>query len=214
MARFSDEQIRRYSRQILLREVGGHGQGRLGAARPVLLCPGEVGQLAAAYLWRAGVTQLTLLSSSAAAAVHLTEYLVASGYPGPPAQALAQAPKGVQQVAAAAPGFTLLWLESAEPDAEAAADPWGSPALLWAYCCGTAGVVGQGAAALRQTAASHPDPAAVASGPAAMVIGSALALCALQRIIGTGQAPSSSPDAVWHIDTASPALPEWQSSSA
>ena len=61
MARFSDEEVRRYSRQILLREVGGRGQERLQKAQPALLPRGTVGRVAAAYLQRAGVTQLQLL---------------------------------------------------------------------------------------------------------------------------------------------------------
>ena len=71
MARFSDQQIRRYSRQILLREVGGRGQERLQAARPVLVCAGEVGQLTADYLWRAGVTGLLLLAATPELAARL-----------------------------------------------------------------------------------------------------------------------------------------------
>ena len=55
MSRFSEEEIRRYGRQMLLREVGGRGQERLREARLCLTGQGEVGRVAATYLRRAGV---------------------------------------------------------------------------------------------------------------------------------------------------------------
>ena len=146
MARFSAEQIRRYSRQLLLREVGGHGQARLGAARPVLLCAGEVGQLAAQYLWRAGVTEATLLATTIEAAAQLSAQLLASGYPGPPVQVLSAAPQPLQRLGEAAPGYTLLWLTADDPDATPVAQAQSASArLLWACSRGSWGIVGQGA---------------------------------------------------------------------
>ena len=64
MARFSDEEIRRYARQIVLPEVGGVGQARLRAASAV--CESE---LEALYLAAAGVGRLTVPSSEIAFAV-------------------------------------------------------------------------------------------------------------------------------------------------
>lgn len=55
MTPFSDDQMRRYSRQLLLREVGGRGQRRILAASAALVCRGDVGKIAAEYLRRAGV---------------------------------------------------------------------------------------------------------------------------------------------------------------
>jgi molybdopterin/thiamine biosynthesis adenylyltransferase len=46
--RFSDDEIRRYSRQIVLPEVGGNGQERLGAATVTAACEVEALYLAAA----------------------------------------------------------------------------------------------------------------------------------------------------------------------
>lgn len=61
MARFSDQALRRYSRQILLREVGGHGQTRIGGSRLDLIAAsggGGVASVAAQYLLRAGVAEV------------------------------------------------------------------------------------------------------------------------------------------------------------
>ena len=212
MARFSDQQIRRYSRQILLREVGGRGQERLQAARPVLVCAGEVGQLTADYLWRAGVTGLTLLAATPELAARLGEQLAAAGYPGSPARALADAPEEVQRLAQAAPGFTLLWLHGVAGGL-GAGDSVSEPApLLWACCRGDWGVVGQGAEALPATVRQRDRLGSTESGAGAMIVGSALALLALQRLLGvagTGDEPPQRQDAIWQLDLDSPAPPRW-----
>lgn len=206
MARFSDDQIRRYSRQILLREVGGRGQEKLQAARPVLVCAGEVGQLAADYLWRAGITELTLLAATPELAARLSDQLAAVGYPGRPARVLGVAPEQVQLVARAAPGFTLLWLAAEAAPEEAA--------LLWAGCRGALGVVGQGEAALRATVRRQGDRLdSPESGAGAMIIGSALALWAVQRLLGIAVAvddPQQRPGAIWELELDRPTLPSWR----
>lgn len=56
----SDAQIERYSRQIILPEVGGVGQARLAAARIVLAGTGPTAQVAGRYLAGAGIGHLTL----------------------------------------------------------------------------------------------------------------------------------------------------------
>jgi adenylyltransferase/sulfurtransferase len=56
----SEPQIRRYSRQILLREVGGRGQSRLLSSGVVLCGLGPIGATSAAYLGAAGVGTLWL----------------------------------------------------------------------------------------------------------------------------------------------------------
>jgi len=55
-----DDQIHRYSRQLLLREVGGVGQARLLAARVRILGVGRAADEAATYLAAAGVGTLVL----------------------------------------------------------------------------------------------------------------------------------------------------------
>ncbi len=57
----SDEQIERYSRQIILPEVGGVGQQRLLEARVLIVGAGAVGSAAALYLAAAGVGCLGLV---------------------------------------------------------------------------------------------------------------------------------------------------------
>ena len=51
----SEDEIRRYSRHILLREVGGTGQAKLKAARVLLIGAGGLGSPLALYLAAAGI---------------------------------------------------------------------------------------------------------------------------------------------------------------
>jgi adenylyltransferase/sulfurtransferase len=61
----SDPQIERYSRQILLPEVGGHGQERLLAARIAVRGTDPAAVMAATLLGRAGVGSLDVAASLA-----------------------------------------------------------------------------------------------------------------------------------------------------
>ncbi len=58
-----DRQLQRYSRHILLQEIGIEGQQRIGAARLLVIGAGGLGSPAALYLASAGVGRLTVVDS-------------------------------------------------------------------------------------------------------------------------------------------------------
>ena len=58
---FSDDEIERYARHLMLAEVGGPGQQRLKAARVALVGMGGIGAPASLYLAAAGVGRLRLI---------------------------------------------------------------------------------------------------------------------------------------------------------
>src|SRR5262245_10057561 len=60
---FTDDQITRYSRHILLPEVGGKGQKKIAQAKILIVGAGGLGSPAALYLAAAGVGTIGLIDS-------------------------------------------------------------------------------------------------------------------------------------------------------
>src|SRR5262250_3537991 len=73
---FTEEQISRYSRHILLPEVGGKGQKKIAKAKILLVGAGGLGSPAALYLAAAGVGKIGLVDADTVDASNLQRQIL------------------------------------------------------------------------------------------------------------------------------------------
>jgi molybdopterin/thiamine biosynthesis adenylyltransferase len=73
---FSTEELERYQRHILLKEIGGPGQQRLKATHVAMIGAGGLGAPAALYLAAAGIGRLTLIDPDKASLSNLQRQIL------------------------------------------------------------------------------------------------------------------------------------------
>jgi len=94
---FSDDEVERYARHLVLREIGGPGQQRLKAARVLIVGAGGLGAPAALYLAAGGVGEIALVDPDVVALSNLQRQVL-----------YATADEGRTKVEAAAEALTRL----------------------------------------------------------------------------------------------------------
>lgn len=184
-----DADIERYSRQIILPEIGGRGQERLLAAAVTLVGAGDLAGVAARYLAGAGIGTLLLDPAGAAAFAADLRQLnpeVVVGADAAPA-------RSAVIVAADLPNAVL---EATAREARTRTVPLIAAALGhgggWLFA--PAAVSDCAACAADAVAHRAPSPPTAVDVAAAGVLGSLLALAVIERVLGLA---SSAPTLRW-----------------
>lgn len=100
----SDEELERYARHLVLREVGGPGQARIRAARVLIVGAGGLGSPCALYLAAAGIGTIGLVDDDAVSLSNLQrQILFRSGDVGRP-----KVEAGKEALNALNPGVTVI----------------------------------------------------------------------------------------------------------
>jgi molybdopterin/thiamine biosynthesis adenylyltransferase len=113
---FSESEVERYARHLVLREVGGSGQQKLRAARVLVVGAGGLGAPASLYLAAAGVGTIGLVDPDALSLSNLQrQVLYATGDVGRP-----KVEAAVDRLAALNPHVRIethpVWLDAANAD--------------------------------------------------------------------------------------------------
>ena len=92
----NDEELERYARHLVLRQVGGPGQARIRAAKVLIVGAGGPGSLAALYLAAAGVGTIGLVDDDSVSLSNLQRQILyrTSDNGRPKTEAVAQALTG------------------------------------------------------------------------------------------------------------------------
>lgn len=174
----TEQEIRRYSRHIILPEVGGRGQRKLKAAAVLVAGVGATGSAAAHYLAAAGIGQITLWDPEASRAQSVSLALKAIN-PDAQVEIAVNAEDALpgHQVVVASMGEWATLLDAAGRSGAAA------------IVCGTQGA--GGAVTALQAGEPHAMPPLLpdeenAVAAAAGVIGTAAATEVVKLILGVG----------------------------